>query len=184
MASDRKRRRLRTRRISLAPVLATAERLAQASGDAEMVDVELEEAGRTARVLRMSDQSPLERLHKRGVVDDRQHASGARFWRDWYHSGLNQRTTSAYSDSPRPRSERTGMAATELQVLARQRLRAARSVLGSHLGRVAEAILIDECDPTDAGRRLFGRRDAPQARASATDALKIVLDTLADHYGL
>jgi hypothetical protein len=184
MASDRKRRRRRTRQISIPSVLPTAERLARAEGDVAMVDVEPDDAGPASRVLRLTDASPLERLFGRGILDERQHAAGARFWKDWYHAGLVQRTTSAYSDSPWPRSERSGMAKTELQVLARQRLRSARSVIGTHLGRIAEAILIDECDPADAGRRLFGRRDGSQARASATDALKIALDTLADHYGL
>jgi hypothetical protein len=184
MAADRKRRRRRAQHVPVRAAVPTAERMARAAGDAAMVDVDMGDAGSTVRVLRLTDLTPFERLFRRGVLDDRQHGAGARFWKDWYHAGLLQRTTSAYSDSPWPRGERAGMATTELQVLARQRLRAARSALGAHLGRVAEAILVDECDPADAGRRLFGRRDGPQARASATDALKIALDTLADHYGL
>lgn len=184
MGADKRRRR-RPVRQHLSPTTApSAQRMAQAAGDFCMADVSVDATGTTARVHRMQDASPVDRMYSRGVLDERRYGAAMRFWSDWYHAGLIQRTTSTYSDSPWPRNQRTGMAASEIQVFARQRLRSARAVLGNHLARVAEAILIDELDPVDAGRRLFGRKDVPQARASATDVLKIALDTLADHYGL
>lgn len=188
MASERRRRRRRARlagsgRLAEPRALKpTPQRLARAAGDVDTERVEVD--GVAVTVPRMADGAPLDRLYRRGVVGPRQRDAGARFWSDWYHAGTIQRTTASYSDSPWTRGERSGMAVTERQVHARQRLRAARGALGPHLGRVAEAMLIDELDPVDAGRRLFGRRDGPQARASATDALLIALDTLADHYGL
>lgn len=182
----------RQSRVSLAPVkfgqyvMPTAERLKQSGGDVELanVDVEVDGAASMARTHRVSDQGPFDRMKRRRVLSPRQLAAGDRFQKDWWHSGQAQRTTAAYSDAPRSSDPRSGMAATEVQVHVRQRLRAARAVLGNPLDVVLVAILIDELDLVDAGRKHFGRQDASQARASATDILKVGLDTLADHYGL
>ena len=161
----------------------TPERRRRAGGAIVRVSVSLP-CGEKAQVRRVYDQDPLERLFRRGVVDDRQHAAGMRFASDWRGAGIPQKVTSAYSDTPRTRPEFSAMASTEAQVYARQRLRGAREAIGPYLDGIVLDVLIDERDLLDTGRKHFGRRDGPQARASATDVFKIALDMLADHYGL
>ena len=161
----------------------TPERRRRAGGTIARVGISLP-CGETAQVRRVHDQDPLERLFRRGVVDDRQYAAGVRFASDWRGAGIPQKVTSAYSDAPRGRPEFSAMASTEAQVYVRQRLRSARGALGPYLDGIVLDVLIDERDMLDTGRKHFGRRDGPQARASATDIFKIALDMLADHYGL
>ncbi len=180
----------RQRQVSLAPVrfgqcvAPTAERLKRAAGEVELTNVEVDGSGTAACVHRVTDHGPLERMKRRRTLSARQATAGERFQKDWWFSGQGQRTTASYSDTPRVASDRGGMAITEVQAHVRQRLRAACAVLGNPLCTIIIAILIDELDLVDAGRKHFGRRDASQARASATDILKVGLDTLADHYGL
>ncbi len=164
--------------------MPTSERLRKATGDVEIASIDADSEGRPARAHRVSDYGPFERMKHRRALSPRQASAGERFQKDWWFSGQMQRTTASYSDAPRATVERGGMALTEVQAHVRQRLRAARSVLGGPMGTVMVAILIDERDLVDVGRGHFGRRDASQARASATDVLKVGLDTLADHYGL
>jgi hypothetical protein len=60
--------------------------------------------------------------------------------------------------------------------------RQARASLG-RLAQIAEAVLLDELEPAEAGTKIFGRNQKAQARASATDTLRLALDTLVDWYG-
>ena len=182
--SAKKRNRKNSARIKPeADTLMTPERRRRAGSAIARVSVSLP-CGETAQARRVYDQDPLERLFRRGVVDDRQYAAGLRFASDWHGAGIAQKVTSAYSDAPRTQREFSAMASTEAQIYARQRVRSARAALGPYLEGIALDILIDEWDLLDTGRKHFGRRDGPQARASATDVFKIALDMLADHYGL
>ena len=161
----------------------TTERFQHAGRElADMSTVETVEGESSVR--RMFDQDPLERLKRRGVLSERQHKAGLRFVSDWSRAGIAQRVVATYSDAPRSRREFGAMAETERQADARQRVRKARSRIGAYLDGIVVDVLIDERELLDTGRKHFGRRDGPQARASATDALKIGLDLLADHYGL
>ena len=160
----------------------TGERLRHAGRRYSVVAIEETDEG-AGRVRRFSDQDPLERLCRRGVLSERQHRAGLRFVSDWSRAGILQRVVATYSDTPRSKPEFGAMPATVRQADARQRVRKARSAIGAYLDGIVVDILIDERDPLDTGRKHFGRRDGPQARASATDAFRIGLDMLADHYG-
>lgn len=183
MSAKKRSKRIAGRIRREADLTVTPERRRRAGGAIVRASVSLP-CGEKAQVRRVHDQDPLERLFRRGVVDDRQHAAGMRFASDWRSAGIPQKVTSAYSDTPRARPEYSAMASTEVQVYARQRLRGARQALGPYLDGIVLDVLIDERDLLDTGRKHFGRRDGPQARASATDVFKIALDMLADHYGL
>ena len=161
----------------------TEERLRHAGRCHSVVSMKQPGEG-TGRVRRFSDQDPLERLYRRGVLSERQHRAGLRFVADWSQAGILQRVVATYSDTPRSKQDFGAMPATERQADARQRVRKARSVIGTYLDGIVIDILIDERALLDTGRKHFGRRDGPQARASATDAFKIGLEMLADHYGL
>ena len=159
----------------------TTERLAHAAGD---VDLHQPVEANGQAVIRTSDQCGFTRMSRRGILDGRQVDAGERFRQDWWHSGQVQRTTMVYSDAPRSSRPDVPMAVSERQAHIRQRLRKARAALGPRLEPLTLAILVDELDPADAGRKQFGRKDPSQARASAIEVLRIALDTLADHYGL
>lgn len=176
---NRRRGRLHKAAALLEP---TEERLRHAGRGLSAVSIEQTDEGKS-RVRRLSDQDPLERLWRRGVFSERQHRAGTRFVSEWSRAGIHQRVVATYSDVPRPKQEFGAMAVTERQADARQRVRKARSAIGAYLDSIVVDVLIDERELLDTGRKHFGRRDGPQARASATDALRIGLDMLADHYG-
>ncbi len=170
-------------RAALANV-PTPERLARAGDLGEVVDLKHIGAGRSARTetLRLFDQSPLDRLYAKGVVSDRQFQAGDQYRAFWHYSGLDVRVTTHYGERIAISEEKSALPATARQAEFRQRHRQAREALGQELAAVAQAILLEELPLVAAGRKLFGRRQAQQARASAIDTLKIALDVLGRFY--
>lgn len=148
-----------------------------------------------AGVLEVSDgrltrikQTPIEVLSARSVLSERQAEAAKRLLEDWHLAGLSPVGSIDWN--------RTGggaggwspgfMPVQEAQANARANWRAAIRALGRSMSYIVVSVVI-EGEKTDEklesiAKRLTGRAQADQARASLIDTLKIGLDMLAAHY--
>lgn len=134
---------------------------------------------------RLTD-APLDALRSRNVITLEQYEAGDRFRNDAYVAGM---VSSAVADLRRVSGGGTQwapgfMASADRQAQARQRYRAAEEALGPTLSPVVNAVAHAGAGTnlSNIGRKLFGRSNANEARASLIEVLKVGLDTLMRHY--
>ncbi len=172
----------------------TPERLVRAGKDYEVSD---------HGTMHLKDQ-PLDRLYKpndpkRSPLNKRQFEAGDRLRQDFVVGGLRPLAASDPASaggrgSPESKWVPGFMPAGISQAAARQRWRDAEKALGDRLWPVVQVVVIDPLQPEATeirgdylvvvGRRLTGRGQAGEARASLIELLKVALDVLADHYRL
>ena len=135
--------------------------------------------------------APLDRLAAksvkgRPVLNKRQYEAGERLRDDGYLAGFMR--SGGMLLEPIDRSydgSGPAFADSNRAAAAMRRLRRAREALGRPLAAVVDAVLWPEDGVTTMGgigKKLFGRADQTAAEAATIEALKLALDTLADHY--
>lgn len=133
---------------------------------------------------RLTD-APLDSLRARNVITLRQFEAGDRFREDWYNSGLMptssrdlERIGSGFG------TRAPAFLASERRAAAADRYKAAEQALGPQLSAIVNACVHASAGVTvvELGQRLFGRRNANEARAAFVETLKIGLDRLDAHY--
>lgn len=134
---------------------------------------------------RLTD-APFDSLRSRNVITLEQFEAGDRFRDDAYVAGM---VPSAAVDLCRVNGGGSQwapgfMASAERQASARKRYRGAEEALGPMLSPIVNAVVhaAAGANLSAIGKRLFGRSNANEARASLIEVLKIGLDTLARHY--
>lgn len=160
--------------------LPTPERLARAAGDVDFVIVEDKERNETVSTIRMLDGSVLDMLVSRGAVTGDQYHAGARFYEDWYLSGL---AASGVIDPTRVIVDGSGRThTTERQLAAMTRYKDAVKALGMSHGIVMQCVVLAEEKLEEFGRRRYGYSQAKLAKTAAITALRDALDELDHHY--
>lgn len=153
------------------PASPTPERLA-AANDNFVID-------RTTRAYTMRD-TPCDRLHRAGKIDDTQLEAARRYYADWYAAGNAPLGAVDYErpvvDGSSPKGE------SDYRLGALARWRGHRDALG-RLGVVVDNVVLLEA-PLAAAGAAAGVRGESQMRAVASFALLAGLDLLARRYGL
>jgi hypothetical protein len=149
------------------------------------VNVETAPGGATSAVAwRNTTQALLDRLLARGALSRRQWAAGERLRGDLHAAALAPRVTTRL-DAPLgvARADPAwGLAPSERAAASRARVRRALDAVGRRLADVLLAVVWHEV-AASAWARDQGL-DASNARPAGMMALRLALDTLADHYGL
>jgi len=162
----------------------TRERLRQASGDFESIVTDIDDGGRKIPVetVRMLDGSLLDRLIKRNppVISGDQYHAGARFYSDWYHSGLlNSGVLDPTRDivdgsGPAPESERRMAAKTRYH-------RAIKAMCTAH-GMIMQCCVLSEESLESFGCRIHRQSNQNRGRAMALATMRDALSALDEHY--
>jgi hypothetical protein len=158
----------------------TLERLRQSRGDFVVGD---DQQG--GKVITMID-NPLAKARQRETITERQYRALSKFKHHWHAAGLEVGYGSAdlnrvFGSDP---CNFSGMAKTEHQVFHRQRYREACKAMGMVASRVIEAVVCEERDLADVGRKLLNWGHALQARAVVTEKLRDEGDRLAKLWGI
>jgi hypothetical protein len=153
----------------------TVERIRRAGADFERGD--------TGQIT-MRD-SPLERAHARKLITHQQYSVGQKYRHHWYHAGLADQLQSVDLNRifAADRSNFSGMAKTEVQVLHRQRYREATQAVGKIGSHVLDWVVCRETPLEQVGYTL-GWGSRPQAYAAAVERMKTALDELCRLWGL
>lgn len=130
--------------------------------------------------------NPLAKARQRETINERQYRALGKFKHHWNAAGLEAGYGSAdlnrvFGSDP---CNFSGMAKTEAQVFHRQRYREACKVMGMINSRVIEAVVCEERDLADVGRKLLGWGHALQARAVVTEKLREEGNRLAQLWGI
>lgn len=128
--------------------------------------------------------SPLEWLERRGLISPSQYNTGAKYRHHWHFSGMLPNIGTI--DLNRVfvgNGGNVGMPSSESQAHHRQQYRAAQEQVGLQIGRLLDNIICLEFSVVDAGR-IAGWKDEKQARAVATELLRVGLDKLHKLWGL
>jgi hypothetical protein len=130
--------------------------------------------------------APLEALHAKSVIDERQYGAGKKFYHHWYRSALSGRYAALNLATGIFGHEgfSGGMPATEDQAYHREAYRKSVQHLGMRTSALLQYLVCDERPLVEVGRTLLGWTNDPQARAAAAERLKDALDRLADFYGM
>lgn len=151
---------------------ATAERIARAAGDHEIVDAIIDKAGERAKLTRRFADSAIDRMHKRGQLTYAQWYAC-----DWYmrlHAEAMSapRVVAAYGDGVGGcGSENYGQPRSRHQWDARRKLREARSVIPTQMLGLFDRVVVSDDMPTLRGgvqRNRFAGRIASAAQPLAT----------------
>jgi hypothetical protein len=128
--------------------------------------------------------SPLEWLERRGVITASQYNTGAKYRHHWHFSGMLPNIgTIDLNRIFAGNGGNVGMPSSESQAHHRQQYRAAQEAVGMQIGRLLDNIICLEFSVVDAGR-IAGWKDEKQARAVATELLRVGLDKLRTMWGL
>lgn len=157
---------------------------ARAHDDFEAVTLDDPGGGPERRVWRNATQTVLDRLRHRGALSMRQWAAGERLRAELHAAALAPRLTlrlDAWIGAGRG-DPAWGLAPGERAADARARARAALSAVGRPLAAILVAIVWHDMAARDWARS--EGLDSSNARPAGMMALRLALDTLADHYGL
>lgn len=129
--------------------------------------------------------SPLQRLHKRGVVSDKENAALNRYLHHWHCGGLQSSVGTVdlnriFANDP---GSMSGMAKSEKQYYHRQEYRNAREEIGHRPGIVVDNVVCQECSLEVAGHAI-GWSNRPQAAAAVTEILRDAGYRLAKYWGM
>jgi hypothetical protein len=159
----------------------TPERLAKAGEAVSEFEVEDEDGKKTGRrVLRLSDSDILNHLASRKVIDTFQHASGERYYKDWYDAGL------AASGVVDPSRDIVDTSNTDPMVLHRMEALQTWSKTTIAIGPVhahpLASMLLFDMPATVYAMRYLRQRNYKTARLVAYTALGLALDALVLYY--
>jgi hypothetical protein len=128
--------------------------------------------------------SPLEWLERRGVITSSQYNTGTKYRHHWHFSGMLPNIgTIDLNRIFAGNGGNVGMPSSESQAHHRQQYRLAQAEVGMQIGRLLDNIICLEFSVVDAGR-IAGWKDEKQARAVATELLRVGLDKLKAMWGL
>ncbi|MFO1183443.1 MAG: DUF6456 domain-containing protein [Bauldia sp.] len=126
------------------------------------------------------------RIKGRPLLTRRQYEAGERLRDDGYLAGFMRSPGMTLEVIDRGfQANGPAFADSERAAAAMRRLRRAKAALGRPLAVVLEAVIWPEDDihtMSAIGKKLFNRADATAAEAAAIEAVKLALETLADHY--
>lgn len=147
-----------------------------------IIQDETDEEGRKVptTTYRMLDGSILDLLVKRSQISGDQYHAGARFYNDWYLSGLANSGVIDPSkdvvDGGRKISE------SEIKLAAMTRYHKAVKALSTANGMVMQCCVLAEEQLESYGRRIYRQASPKPAKLAATTALKDALSALDEHY--
>lgn len=127
---------------------------------------------------------PIDDYRERGTITERQFQAGDRLWWNLYHAGLAPKVTANLLGMGGSGECTYGMAVTERQADARKAVREARCAVGSRLWSVLSLVVWGEFAASAWAQSSGGVKDDRDARTAGMLALRLALDTLADHWGL
>jgi hypothetical protein len=115
--------------------------------------------------------SPIESLHRRKAVTDRQYRAAGRIYAAWAFGvhGVRQPARGCTAWAP------AGIADSQLAALGD--FREVHAAIGARLWWVIPLVVLDECTVSQVAR------DRLQHPSTVMELLRIALDTAADHYG-
>lgn len=156
----------------------TIERLRHSDGDFDVAN------DPSSKKYTMQD-SPLDRMWKRGGLTGAEHSALDRYRSHWYHAGLEASVGSVdlnriFASDP---GSFSGMAKSEKQANHRQQYREARKVIGHRSGIVVDNVVCCEWSLEIAGHAM-GWGNKVQARAAATEILRGAAYMLKKHWGI
>lgn len=125
----------------------------------------------------------IDRYRERGSITERQYQAADTLWCDLMRAGLAPKVTANLLGAGGGGEAACGMAITAGQVDARARIRVVADRLGRRLWGVLQAVIWNEM-AASAWAGGYGVTEASKARAAGIMALRLALDTLADHYRL
>lgn len=147
-----------------------------------IIQDETDEHGRKLPITtyRMLDGSILDLLVKRGQITGDQFHAGARFYNDWYLSGLANSgvidPAKDVVDGGRKVSE------SEIRLAAMTRYHKAIKAMSTANGMVMQCCVLAEEALESYGRRIYRQNSPKPAKLAATTALKDALAALDEHY--
>ena len=117
--------------------------------------------------------SPIDRLRKRGVISDREYCALHRYYHHWHCAGLQSSVGSVdlnrvFASDP---GSMSGMAKSEKQFYHRQEYRNAREEIGHRSGIVVDNVVCAETTLEIAGYAI-GWTNRPQAAAAVIEILR------------
>lgn len=139
-------------------------------------EVVLEETGRAGvYAMRVTTQTPLDRLYKRELIDSKQYDAGNRLRKLYYFARGAAKVTAKYEDSPRIASDDMQEARHRALVDLRETFRQ----LGKEYSSILEAVCCEDLSPTDWAHR--ARKASPTHQAPL---LREALNALASYWRL
>jgi len=169
--------------------VSTAERVRQA-GETELdirVETEKRDGVLSTVVRQRVTQAPLDRLKAKGSITERQFDAGDEFRKDAYEAGMIPSGALVYEPSDRRFGSRTPQFMAASRADAHARWVEAQAILDKLYPIVDEVCwAADRTDTLQSiGARLFAySTNDRRAETAALTALRLGLDTLADHYRL
>lgn len=154
-----------------------------AGKDVELiVQDDTDEHGRKVPVTtyRMLDGSILDLLVKRDQITGDEYHAGARFYHDWYLSGLAN--SGVIDPSKDIVDNSTRVHETDIKLAAMTRYHKAVKAMCTAHGMVMQCCVLAEEPLETYGRRIYRQNSRKPARLAATTALKDALFALDEHY--
>lgn len=161
----------------------TQERIRMAKGAFEDVVLDTDERGRKVSVatVRMLDGNVLAQLVKAEKITGDEYHAGARFYQDWYLSGLANSGTIDPAKDVVDGGNRAGHD-SDAKLAAMTRYHKAVKALWSGHGMVLQCCVLAEESLEDFGKRIFQTDNIRAARREARNRLKDALAALDEHY--
>lgn len=140
---------------------------------------------RDRETIRTMRDAPLERMHLRGVIGQKQYDALIKYRNHWYRGGLSSPLQSIDLNRvfASDMANFSGMAKSEAQAFHRQQYRAAVLHLGVQVAAIVEHVVCHEQNLESLGVKL-GWPAKPQAIAAATERLKVSADDLCKFWGI
>lgn len=157
-------------------------RMAGKEGVELIVRDDTDELGRNIPITtyRMLDGSILDFLVKRSQITGDEYHAGARFYNDWYHSGL---AASGVIDPSKDIVDNSvAVNETDRKLAAMHRYHKAIKAMCTAHGMVMQCCVLAEESLESYGRRIYRQNSPKPARLAATTALKDALFALDEHY--
>jgi hypothetical protein len=161
----------------------TDERMRMAGKAVELIiRDEKDDEGRNIPITtyRMLDGSILDLLVKRNQISGDEYHAGARFYNDWYTSGL---ANSGVIDPSKDVVDGGGrIIESDIRLAAMNRYHKAVKAMCTAHGMVMQCCVLAEESLEGYGRRIYRQASAKLAKLAATTALKDALHALNEHY--